>query len=256
MSLVGVEMRNNELISQLNACPHSLLWNDCLKPFLERGARWAELPWYVGETYVYHRLLEASGFWDPSSPGYNIDIFAPEKQESLTLSLPQVYSRIQTCLSVSGQHNFKSFSTLVRMSLWGNQGDNSLFTIQDMSHLGSGLPSSGVELLVDDANLAWERLLASAPAKVHLITDNAGLEFVSDLALAHYLLSLGPDHVAVVQLHLKPYPFFVSDATSTDLDHTLALLSADATPGAAQFAQDLRRALSEGRLVAGGTGAV
>mmetsp|Transcript_41017 Transcript_41017/g.109695 ORF Transcript_41017/g.109695 Transcript_41017/m.109695 type:complete len:224 (+) Transcript_41017:89-760(+) len=96
----------------------------------------------------------------------------------------------------------------------------------------------------------------SSHLQVHLITDNAGLEFVSDLALAHYLLSLGPDHVAVVQLHLKPYPFFVSDATSTDLDHTLALLSADATPGAAQFAQDLRRALSEGRLVAGGTGAV
>eukprot|EP00961_Rhodomonas_salina_P262819 3551737-Rhodomonas_salina.1 len=25
----------------------------------------SKLPWYVAETYVYHRLLQASGYWQP-----------------------------------------------------------------------------------------------------------------------------------------------------------------------------------------------
>ncbi len=29
--------------------------------------------------------------------------------------------------------------------------------------------------------------------QVHVLTDNAGMELVSDLALAHYLLAAGPD---------------------------------------------------------------
>ena len=156
IAAVGSEMRNNAPIRKLFDGPDVNHWNECLAPYLERGATWNQLPWYVGETYVYHRLLEASGYWDPASSGYGIDIFAPEKQESLRLSLPQVQVRMAVCTEAAGHWTLPHFTALLHMSLWGNQvwrplaasasycrhnfvvtqGDSSLFSVSDISRMG------------------------------------------------------------------------------------------------------------------------
>ena len=114
-------MRGNAQIRKLTQGLDVEHWNECLAPFLDKGATWSQLPWYVGETYVYHRLLEASGYWDTASPGYGIDIFAPEKRESLEQSLPQVKTRMAICKEAAGQWTLPYFTALLHMSLWGNQ---------------------------------------------------------------------------------------------------------------------------------------
>jgi hypothetical protein len=121
MAAVGAEMRGNAPIRKLSSGPDVDHWNACLAPLLDKKATWNQIPWYVGETYVYHRLLEASGYWDPSSPGHGIDIFAPEKRESLALSLPQVQVRMAVCKEAAGQWTLPYFTALLHMSLWGNQ---------------------------------------------------------------------------------------------------------------------------------------
>jgi len=121
IAAVGAEMRANAPIRKLAQGPDVDHWNECLAPLLQKGATWSDVPWYVGETYVYHRLLEASGFWDPSSPGYAVDIFAPEKRESLEQSLAQVQVRMAVCKEAAGKWTLPYFTALLHMSLWGNQ---------------------------------------------------------------------------------------------------------------------------------------
>ncbi len=118
---IGAEMRANAVITKLRQGPDVDHWNECLAPYLERSATWNQLPWFVGETYVYHRLLESSGYWDPTSAGYDVDIFGPEKRESLELSLAQVQTRMAMCKEAEGRWTLPYFTALVHMSLWGNQ---------------------------------------------------------------------------------------------------------------------------------------
>ncbi len=121
LAAVGAEMRANAPITKLGQGPDVDHWNECLLPYLSKNATWNQLPWFVGETYVYHRMLEASGYWDPTSPGYNVDIFGPEKRESLDLSLAQVQARMAMCKEAEGRWTLPYFTALVHMSLWGNQ---------------------------------------------------------------------------------------------------------------------------------------
>ena len=54
---------------------------------------------------------------------------------------------------------------------------------------------------------------------VIIVMDNAGLELVTDLALADALLLLG--HASRVDLHVKDAPVFVSDVVAADIFHCL-----------------------------------
>eukprot|EP00960_Hanusia_phi_P057219 763499-Hanusia_phi.AAC.2 len=207
------EMRSNKPISPLTHCPRYEEWNEYL------GQN--DLPWYVSETYVYHRLLEATGYFKVGSQGHEFDVFAAEKKEALEQALPQVDVRMQTCMQAKGQWSFTFFKSLLHMSLWGNQGDSSLFTAQDMSSKGT----SDVEksrLIVDDSSLSFFVLGCKDDPVVHIFNDNSGMELVSDLAFAHYVVSSKPASTVVLQL--KPYPFFVSDATVRDVHFTIETL--------------------------------
>jgi hypothetical protein len=52
--------------------------------------------------------------------------------------------------------------------------------------------------------------------------------------------------VSSVTLHLKPYPFFVSDAMTSDVESTLERFSA--SPSTAPFASELRDHIERGAL--------
>jgi hypothetical protein len=63
-----------------------------------------------------------------------------------------------------------------------------------------------------------------------MITDNAGTELLMDVALADFLLRT--DIASEVRLHLKPQPFYVSDAMIPDLaDGVDALIAAGGLAG-------------------------
>src|SRR5690606_35905380 len=114
--------------------------------------------------------------------------------------------------------NASYFSSLLHATLWGNSAD--LRQLETNDALVD--PALRNKLVIDDS-AALYTLLASAPHReVDIIADNAGLELLSDLFLIDYLLTTR--QVSRVNLHLKAYPTFVSDATIPDVIDHLAIL--------------------------------
>ncbi|MEZ0075048.1 damage-control phosphatase ARMT1 family protein [Planotetraspora sp. GP83] len=101
---------------------------------------------------------------------------------------------------------------------------------------------------MDDGALLWSLLhdrAHGAHGKVCLVADNAGRELLADLLLVDHLLAEGP--ASEVVLHVKPYPYFVSDATPADVVACLRRLAA--APGEAGKAGGrLWHAMGAGRL--------
>ncbi len=82
----------------------------------------------------------------------------------------------------------------------------------------------GAEILVDDARSTWEYLQKSAgvaPSRqqVNVVLDNCGLELLSDLAFVDAILT--SNMAAVVCLHCKADPVFVSDVMPVDIHNCL-----------------------------------
>ena len=92
-------------------------------------------------------------------------------------------------------------------------------------------------LLWDDSAAAARAILETGRDKIGLVVDNAGFELVCDLALADAIVIArdkinGRDssaHRAVVTLHVKAHPVFVSDAMSKDVHDTIESLRAPPT---------------------------
>jgi uncharacterized protein with ATP-grasp and redox domains len=89
-------------------------------------------------------------------------------------------------------------------------------------------------------------LVHDRPAgEVHLIADNSGRELLPDLILIDHLLGAGL--ATGVVLHVKPHPYYVSDATAADV--LAALTRLRAAPGrAAAVGERLTDLLRDGRL--------
>ena len=101
------------------------------------------------------------------------------------------------------------------------------------------------DLVADDSSELWRLLGAGAQGQVHLVADNAGRELVADLVLIDRLMATG--RAATVTLHLKPHPYYVSDATTADLLQVLRRLEA-AGDAAGDIAARLAAAIGDGRL--------
>jgi hypothetical protein len=93
------------------------------------------------------------------------------------------------------------------------------------AHLGRTGPAGDetANLLVDHSEQVWQQLCSGGGQHLIVIADNAGTELLMDLALIDLLLSEGL--VALVDLQLKPQPFFVSDAMPKDITAALQALT-------------------------------
>jgi uncharacterized protein with ATP-grasp and redox domains len=103
---------------------------------------------------------------------------------------------------------------LFHACLWGNRTDLSYMVA---AHLGGTVNAHAERenLLVDDTAEVWRFLASRRAARLVIIADNAGTELLTDLALADFLLGNGAADEII--LHLKPQPFFVSDAMPQDV---------------------------------------
>ena len=212
------------------------------------GGSWLSAPFLWAESYFYRRLLEAVGYFRPG-PWHGIDLFGPAKQAEL--ATPVVASELAALDEVAGMPLASQRRALLAAALWGNRAD-----------LGFRITASpegpATELVADDSARMWS-LLDAAPGSgagtgtgtgtgtagptVHLITDNAGRELLADLILVDHLLTTGA--ATRVVLHVKPQPYYVSDATGSDV---LAVLRRIMTaPGtAATTGHRLWTALADG----------
>ena len=188
------------------------------------GERWVDQPFLWAEALFYRKLLDTVGFFGPG-PWQGIDPFGPQKARELA-DLPASSG------SASASEPMP-LAELLDAALWGNRADLG-FRLQRTD------APSHPDLVADDRVALLRFLDAPAGGTVCVVADNAGAELLADLLLIDRLLDSGA--VERVELHLKPHPTFVSDATTADLLATLAHL-ADGAPG-----RRLWTFLTEGRL--------
>ncbi len=197
----------------------ALDWNIRSSPYF--GRTWLDVPWYWAEAYFYRRVLEATGYFRPG-PLHGFDPFASTKRREWARDVaPAAVQRLLGRLSVDMETRFEQ---LLHASLWGNRTDLS-YTVA--AHLGATASpeQERSNLLVDDWAAVWAHIIARDNNHIGIIADNAGTELLMDAALADFLLS--SDLASEIDLHLKPQPFYVSDAMIPDLANgTDALIEA------------------------------
>ncbi|MEU4892789.1 damage-control phosphatase ARMT1 family protein [Streptomyces sp. NPDC044780] len=203
------------------------------------GRSWFDVPFLWAESYFYRRLLEAVGYF-ADGPWRGIDPFRPFKQAEL--HTPQAEAELAALDDVLRRPAGEQAQVLVHGSLWGNRAD-----------LGFRLSAAGAEatgadpppLVADDAEALWSLLPVGSPATLCVVADNAGRELLPDLVLIDHVLHHGRAERVVLQV--KPYPYYVSDATTEDVVDCLRRL-AGAKGAAAGVGGRLWAALGDGRL--------
>ncbi|MEE1752323.1 damage-control phosphatase ARMT1 family protein [Streptomyces sp. SP18CS02] len=212
-------------------------WENWAREYL--GASWFDVPFLWAESYFYRKLLAALGHFDPG-PWQGVDPFAPFKRAELRSAA--VDDELAALDELPGRPAEESAQALLHASLWGNRADLGFRISAGTAHTAA---TGSPPLVADDSALLWSLLPTGAAATVHLIADNAGRELIPDLVLLDHLLHTGRAAEAV--LHIKPYPYYVSDATMPDVLDGLRRLC-DAPGYAAGVGGRLWSAMTAGRL--------
>lgn len=191
------------------------------------GKPWADVPFLWWESYFYRRLLGAIDFFEPG-PWFWLDPFAYLKDAELQRE------ETRADLAVLDRPAGWEWQARLHASLWGNQADLSF-------RVDSAEPGRDRGLVVDEGSRLRESL--GTPGVVSVVADNAGRELLADLVLIDLLLRSD----AAVTLHLKPRPYYVSDATTADAVACLRRLAAGGGE-AGRIANRLRESIAAGRL--------
>ncbi|MGW6303562.1 damage-control phosphatase ARMT1 family protein [Streptomyces niveus] len=220
------------------------------------GRSWFDVPFLWSESYFYRLLLEAVGYFGPG-PWQGIDPFAPFKRAELRGSL--VDDELAALDVLARRPVAERAAAYLQGSLWGNRADLS-FTVgsqtadrgTDDGSDGSTEARSGEDpppLVADDSEVLWSLLPTGgspgAARTVHVIADNSGRELIPDLVLIDHLLESG--RADDVVLHVKPYPYYVSDATMADVVDCARRI-AQASGEAGEAGKRLWAAMGDGRL--------
>jgi hypothetical protein len=224
--------------------PDAAAWAAYVAP--HAGCGWLDVPWFFAETYMFRRILEATGYFG-DGPGAGLDPYALQKRAGLALAGrdegPTAWLQSP---ADEASPSALGLSRLIHGSLWGNQADLSLWPAEEGGRPQGDAAPRAERLLADDtAALAAHILAIGGGGRADLVLDNAGLELLGDLALADALLSV---YIHVV-LHAKPHPTYVSDVTRADLTETLAWLGERADGSARALGEGLALAERDGRLV-------
>ncbi|MEV6958018.1 damage-control phosphatase ARMT1 family protein [Streptomyces sp. NPDC051207] len=202
------------------------------------GRSWFDVPWLWSESYFHRLLLDAVGHFGPG-PWQGIDPFRPFKLAELQAA--ETDEELAALDGLAGLPADEQDRALLHGSLWGNRADLGFRLSSDGAGAADGTPP----LVADDSAALWSLLPRSGTGTLCLIADNAGRELVPDLLLVAHLLERGRIGRAV--LHVKPYPYYVSDATTADVVDALRRLTA-ATGTAAAYGRTLWDAMADGRL--------
>jgi hypothetical protein len=205
------------------------------------GRPWADVPFLWAESFFYRKLLAALGYFR-AGPWQGIDPFAPFKDAEL--AGPKVDEEIAALDRLPDLAPEEQDAAVLLSSLWGNRADLGFQMSSAARESGEHAPG----LVADDTSALWRVLDAARPGTVCVVADNAGPELLPDLVLADHLLRTG--RAARVVLHLKPHPYFVSDATPADALACLTRLTSPPAPteAAAALATRLHTALTTSRL--------
>ncbi|TWG07830.1 damage-control phosphatase ARMT1 family protein [Saccharopolyspora dendranthemae] len=167
------------------------------------GRPWAETSFLFAESYFFRKLLAVTGFFAPG-PWRGVDPFTPMKRAELhNDATAETLKALDELPHLDGAERD---AAVVQAAVWGNQADLAFQLSTDAGGGTSGLISGSPEEF-------WS--LFGEPGAVHLVADNAAGELAADLVLVDRLLATG--RAGHVVLHVKPGPYYVSDATPTDV---------------------------------------
>jgi hypothetical protein len=202
------------------------------------GEPWGSVPFLWAESFFYRRLLEAVDYFRPG-PWRGIDPFAPSKHAELTT--PELEADLAALAELEQLELAERRRAVLAAALWGNRADLGF-------RITAKAPSEAVpeaDLVADDSDTLWAILDEADAPSVHLIADNAGRELLADLVLIDHLLHA--EAAASVVVHVKPQPYYVSDATGADVVDVLRRLG-DGPGHAAEIGRRIREALVSGTI--------
>ncbi|MEU6574234.1 damage-control phosphatase ARMT1 family protein [Streptomyces sp. NPDC046805] len=202
------------------------------------GRSWFDVPWLWSESYFYRQLLGAVGWFGPGA-WQGIDPFRPFKLAELDAK--ETDEELAALDALQDRTEDERARALLHGSLWGNRADLGF----RLSAAGAEAQEAAPALVADDSDILWSLLPASGTGTLCLVADNAGRELIPDLLLIAHLLAEG--RVGRAVLHVKPTPYYVSDATTADVVDALRRLTS--APGAAAaYGRRLWSAMADGRL--------
>ncbi|GAB2875181.1 damage-control phosphatase ARMT1 family protein [Streptomyces mayteni] len=200
------------------------------------GRSWFDAPFLWAESYFYRRLLGAVDHFTPG-PYQGLDPFAPAKRAELHSAA--VDEELHALDALPDLSPAERAAALLGAAVWGNRADLGFLTT------AADRADPAGDLVADDSAALWAHLAARPAGTVAVIADNAGRELIPDLVLIDHLLRHG--HARTVVLHLKPHPYYVSDATPTDLVDALRRLT-EAPGHAGEIGARLWEAVTTGGL--------
>lgn len=202
------------------------------------GRSWFDVPFLWAESYFYRRLLAATGYFE-AGPWQGVDPFRPFKQAELHTD--EAAAELAALEQLAARPEEEQARALLHGSLWGNRADLSFGMVSG----AAAAEDTATPLVADDSAALWSLLPPGEPNTVCLVADNAGRELVPDLLLVDHLLRQG--RADRVVLHVKPYPYYVSDATTADVLDCLRHLR-QATGSAGAVGERLWAAMASGTL--------
>ncbi|MFZ6028971.1 MAG: damage-control phosphatase ARMT1 family protein [Chloroflexota bacterium] len=205
------------------------------------GKTWLEVPWYFAETFFYRKLLEVVGYFR-AGDWQGIDPFAKQKSRQITHDVQRAADEWASLADLPPQD---AFEVLIHSCLWGNRTDLSNFTVTRRGFTGVAARADRHRILIDDTAILGN-LLAGGLPRLDFINDNCGIDFLTDLALADFLLQRG--WAGQIVMHLKPQPFFVSDVMPADAAATLHALQRSESAPLQQLGGRLQGLQAEGKL--------
>ncbi|MFJ9061146.1 damage-control phosphatase ARMT1 family protein [Streptomyces sp. NPDC102409] len=216
--------------------PDRALWLEWGEEYV--GRPWFDAPFLWAESYFYRRLLDAVGYFD-EGPWQGVDPFAPFKRAELRGDT--VEEELRSLDDLAAVPADERATALLQASLWGNRAD-----LGFRGPSGESAPGEAdTRLVADDSAALWSLLPPGSPATVAVIADNTGRELIPDLVLIDHLLEHG--HADRVVLHVKPCPYYVSDAMTADVVDCLRRLCG--VPGeAGAIGARVWAAMGSGRL--------
>ncbi|MGY0489566.1 damage-control phosphatase ARMT1 family protein [Streptomyces sp. WG-D5] len=201
------------------------------------GRPWSDAPFLWAESYFYRRLLDAVGYFG-EGPWQGIDPFRPFKLAEL--DTPETDAELAAVDRLAALPVADRERGLLLGALWGNRADLGFRVTAD-----SAEPGADTRLVADDSDAFWAALPPGGGATVSLVADNAGRELLADLLLVDHLLTHG--RASRVELQVKPYPYYVSDAMTADVVDCVRRLRR-AAGAAAAAGERLWAALGDGRI--------
>ena len=197
-------------------------------------------PFFLVEFYFYHLLLCKRNYRNLGFDffAFKKDASYKDKGDEYSGYLAQLFKKYEeitaakTNKTENGSDPDDEIDNLIkkvlRFSLEANTGD--------LSQLRE-IKSEDVSVLCDETECCIGYLTHKGYDRFDIICDNSGAELFSDVYLAALCILFGMAKKVI--LHVKPCPFFVSDATLDDFAKLLTLLTAhDKNPELLKFLRE------------------